>query len=185
MHSVDFINGNAHDRDTLKRMKRIQRFLLLFAAGGGLAVAFSTSAFAQARWVAYEDALGTRVEYPEHIFSQRQGQEGGGPVYVSRDRRARLHIFSMKNPQAMSPREFMRSNFPAPRSSLTYDRVAQNFFAISTRKEGLIVYLRCNFSGSRGGTLHCVDIRYPVSEKKNWDGIVTRISWSLKPLPRS
>jgi hypothetical protein len=91
----------------------------------------------------------------------------------------------MKNPNAMSPSAFMRRNFPAPRSSLNYDRVAHNFFAISTRKAGLIVYLRCNFSAARGGTLHCVDIRYPASEKREWEGVVTRISRSLRPLPRT
>ena len=76
----------------------------------------------------------------------------------------------------------MRSHFPAPRSTLTYDRVARNFFALSTRREGMIVYLRCNFSSARGETLHCVDIRYPVNEKRDWDGVVTRISRSLRPL---
>jgi hypothetical protein len=124
-----------------------------------------------------------RVEYPQHIFSERAGLEGGGPVYRSRDGRARLHMLSMENPKGLSPREFMRSHFPAPRSTLTYDRVARNFFALSTRREGMIVYLRCNFSSARGETLHCVDIRYPVNEKRDWDGVVTRISRSLRPLP--
>jgi hypothetical protein len=89
----------------------------------------------------------------------------------------------MDNPNALAPKAFMRSYFPASRSTLTYDRVAQNFFALSTRREGMIVYLRCNFSSARGGTLHCVDIRYPQNEKHAWDGVVTRISRSLRPLP--
>jgi hypothetical protein len=45
------------------------------------------------------------------------------------------------------------------------------------------VYLRCNFSSTRGGTLHCADIRYPINEKRDWDGVVTRISRSVRSLP--
>ena len=152
---------------------------LLVAAVGSAASPLS----AQERWTEYTDVRGTRVEYPQHVFSERKGAEGGGQVFATRDGRARLHMFAMENPKTLSPREFMRSYFPGPRSTLTYDRVAHNFFAISARREGMIVYLRCNFSSARGSTLHCVDIRYPINEKRDWDGIVTRISRSVRPLP--
>jgi len=105
-----------------------------------------------------------------------------GTAFVTRDGRARIHMYSMPNPKALAPSEFMRSEFPTSRSVLTYDRVARNFFAISTRLKGMIVYVRCNFSGTRE-SLHCVDIRYPQSEKVAWDDIVTRISRSVRPLP--
>ena len=160
-------------------MKRGQQLLFLIALGG-LAI---TPVSAQERWAEYIDPRGTRVEYPASIFSERAGSEGGGSVVVRRDGRARLHMFSMQNPKALSPGAFMRSYFPARRSTLTYDRVARNFFALSMRRDAMIVYLRCNFSDSAGGTLHCVDIRYPANEKRAWDPIVTRISRSLRPLP--
>ena len=131
----------------------------------------------------FTDVRGTRVEYPQDLFSEPKAEEVPGRVFTSRDGRARLHIFSMDNPQRLSPRAFMQSQFPAHRSTLTYDRVARNFFAISTRREGMIVYLRCNFSSAAGGSLHCVDVRYPIGEKRAWDGTVTRISRSLRPLP--
>jgi hypothetical protein len=53
----------------------------------------STLPSAQAGWVEYADALGTSVDYPQDIFSRQQGQEGGGPVYVSR-MDARAYMFS-------------------------------------------------------------------------------------------
>jgi hypothetical protein len=158
----------------------MRQYLLL--AASCLAMT-SCPAHAQRSWVEYRDGRGTRVEYPQDIFSIQAGAEGGGQVLTTRDGRARLHMFSMENPKALAPREFMRSHFPASRSTLTYDRVARNFFAVSTRREGMIVYLRCNFSSARGGTLHCVDIRYPQDEKRAWDAIVTRISRSVRPLP--
>ncbi len=137
-----------------------------------------------ASWAVYKDAQGTLVEYPPDVFSvaQEQGGQEPGRVFSSEDERARLHVYSLPNPKALSPAAFVRANFPARRSTLTYDRVSRNFFALSTRRDGMIVYLRCNFSARRGSNLHCVDIRYPASEKSDWDGIVTRISRSLRPL---
>jgi hypothetical protein len=65
---------------------------------------------------------------------------------------------------------------------LNYDRVAQKFFAVSTNRARTVLYRRCNFSGNRGGTMHCIDLAYPLSEKRAWDAPVTRISRSLRPL---
>jgi hypothetical protein len=142
----------------------------------------TSSASAQHSWNRYTDARGTSIEYPADLFSTPERAETGH-AFITRDGRARIHMYSMPNPKALAPAEFMRQHFPANRSVLTYDRVSRNFFAISTRLNGMIVYMRCNFSGASGGALHCVDIRYPEREKRAWDGIVTRISHSVRPLP--
>ena len=117
------------------------------------------------------------------MFSESKGAEGGGEVFATRDGRARLHMFSMENPKRIRVGTSCATISLVKIDPLTYDRVAHNFFAVSTRREGMIVYLRCNFSSARGGTLHCADIRYPVNEKRDWDAIVTRISRSVRPLP--
>jgi len=155
-------------------------------AGGVLAHAPASAQAQSHSWTAYRDERGTRVDYPRDIFSVARGRgEGGvGHVFESGDGRARMHVYSIPNTNALSPAQFLRSRFPTSRSALSYDRVARNFFAVSSRRGDTIVYLRCNFSGSAGGTLHCVDLRYPAREKRAWDGVVTRISRSLRPLPR-
>jgi hypothetical protein len=142
---------------------------------------FAGPATAQYNWNRFTDARGTSIEYPADIFSSPERAQIG-KAYVSRERRARIHMYSMPNSKALTPAEFMRSQFPGPRSMLTYDRVARNFFAISTRRQGTIIYMRCNFSRNQGGTMHCVDIRYPQNEKAAWDDVVTRISRSVRPL---
>jgi len=156
--------------------------------GRGLLIVFAmlhcSPATAQERWITYTDPSGTRIEYPADIFAIRTRAETG-EAFTTRDGRARIHMYSMANRRALTPREYMRNHFPASRSILTYDRVAKNFFAISTRRDGMIVYVRCNFSRSRGATLHCVELRYPEQEKAAWDGIVTRISRSVRPLTKS
>ena len=155
---------------------------VILIAGAGACAARAESA--AATWAIYRDAQGTSVEYPRGVFSveQEPSEQEPGRVFGTADGRARFHVYSLPNPNALSPGAFMRANFPAQRSALTYDRVSQNFFALSTRRDGMIVYLRCNFASARASTLHCVDIRYPVNEKRDWDGIVTRISRSLRPL---
>lgn len=142
---------------------------------------FAGPALSQYHWSRFTDSRGTSIEYPADIFATPERAEIG-KAYVSRGGRARIHMYSMPNPKALTPAEFMRTRFPGPRSMLTYDRVARNFFAISTRRQGMIVYMRCNFSRYQGGTLHCVDIRYPQIEKEAWDDVVTRISRSVRPL---
>jgi hypothetical protein len=155
--------------------------VILMAGADASAAQAETAA---ASWAIYRDAQGTSVDYPRNVFSvvQEPNEQEPGRVFSTEDGRARFHVYSLPNPGALSPGAFMRANFRAQRSALTYDRVSQNFFALSTRRDGMIVYLRCNFSSARASTLHCVDIRYPVNEKRDWDGIVTRISRSLRPL---
>lgn len=158
---------------------------ILLAAAGALTCApcFAQTSARAVSWTVYTDERGTRIEYPNDIFSVARAGEGAGRVLTTRDGRARLQMYSVPNARALSPSAYMRSQFPADRSTLTYDRVARNFFAISSRRADTIVYLRCNFSGNAGGSLHCVDLRYPAAEKRAWDGVVTRISRSLRPLP--
>ena len=55
-------------------------------------------------------------------------------------------------------------------------RVTERFFVVSSFRNGLIWYNRCNFARR---TATCVLINYPASEKKQWDAVVTRISNSL------
>ena len=68
------------------------------------------------------------------------------------------------------------------RSALQYTRIARSFFAISSEREGVILYSRCNFSKRGRGAIHCFDLVYPQEEKRSWDAVVTRISLSLRPL---
>ena len=150
----------------------------------GAAVCAAQTESSAAGWAIYRDAQRTSVEYPQDVFSveQEPSEQEPGRVFSTEDGRARLHVYSVPNVNALSPGAFVRANFPSQRSTLTYDRVSRDFFAVSTRRDGMIVYLRCNFSSGSASSLHCVEIRYPANEKRDWDGIVTRISRSLRPL---
>lgn len=137
-------------------------------------------------WTLYTDELGTRVEYPRNIFSVEAGSHdvGRGRDFTTSDGRGQLAIYVQPNPKRHTPASYLREHFRGSRSALNYDRVAPRFFALSTNRGTTILYRRCNFSENRGGTIHCVDISYPLGEKRAWDDTVTRISRSLRPLDR-
>jgi hypothetical protein len=119
------------------------------------------------------------VEYPSELFSiLNAGQSPEDSVFTTGDGRARLNIFALRNERDESPAQYLRRVYPGDRKRLDYDRVAPNFFAVSENNGARIFYRRCNFVSR---TIHCIDLSYPRREKQEWDGIVTRISLTLRP----
>jgi len=128
--------------------------------------------------------FGTRVEYPAGIFSVSDGKSevGTGERLSTEDQRASLTIYARVNEAGETPASYLRKNLRMPNSVIQYRRVTPSFFAISTERQGMIYYSRCNFNALRRAAIHCLDLVYPRSEKRAWDAIVTRISLSLRPL---
>jgi hypothetical protein len=160
------------------------RGLLLLSSFTLALITLPQKAPAQSGWITYADEVGTRVEYPSDVFSRNSGSPeiGTGKRFSTADGRAHLSIYTVPNSRGQSPASYLKTNMKGPRRTLNYDRVARNFFAVSTNRNGRVLYRRCNFSRNRGGTMHCIDLAYPLSEKRAWDSPVTRISRSLRPL---
>jgi hypothetical protein len=125
--------------------------------------------------------FGTTVQFPAALFDTPQGQpqQGRGQRFRTADGRAQLSIYSLRNDQALTPASYLRGNLQVPRQSLYYQRIAPNFFAISANHQNMIYYSRCNFVR---GAIHCIYVIYPRGEKRAFDGPVTRMSRSLRPL---
>jgi hypothetical protein len=130
------------------------------------------------------DGFGTQVDYPAGIFAVSEGKadKGVGERLRSADGRAVLTIYSRENDTEETPASYLKNNLRLARGALDYERVTPTFFAISSVRQGLIYYSRCNFSSEMGGAVHCFDLVYPQREQRAWDPIVTRISRSLRPL---
>jgi hypothetical protein len=62
----------------------------------------SSPAAAQHHWIQYTDGRGTRIEYPADLFVTPEHTEIG-KAFVTRDGRARIHMYSMPNPKALGP----------------------------------------------------------------------------------
>jgi hypothetical protein len=128
--------------------------------------------------------FGTTVDYPAAIFSEPAGkaEKGTGERFNSADGRYTLTIYALENADGDTPASYLRKNLRMPRSAIDYERVTRSFFAISVERQGTVLYSRCNFASGDGGTVHCIDLVYPQDVARDWDGIVTRISRSLRPL---
>jgi hypothetical protein len=123
---------------------------------------------------------GTAVEVPVAIFSKDAGspENGSGQRLTTGDGRADLTIQAIPNPAGDSPAKFLAKMQPP--SAIVYKRVTSDFFVVSSVRNGKIWYDRCNRSSGSGGYMNCIQINYPAAEKRQWDGIVTRISHSLE-----
>lgn len=142
-----------------------------------VAMLWPLSATAQQNWQRYVVAeTGSGVDVPRHIFTEEAGkpETGYGALFLTPDRRANLTIQSLRNDANDTPSVFLAKKRPP--SDLVYRRVTPNFFVVSSFRNDLIWYNRCNFAGR---SITCVLINYPAAEKKRWDATVTRISHSL------
>lgn len=119
---------------------------------------------------------GAAVDVPRDIFSEEAGkpETGFGTRFLTSDRRANLTVQSTRNDANDTPAAFLAKKNPPP--GVVYRRVTPAYFVISSFRDRLIWYDRCNFAG---GYVTCVLINYPAAEKKRWDTVVTRISNSL------
>ena len=128
-------------------------------------------------WSRYQvPETGAAVDIPMSIFSEPAGkpEAGYGGRFFTSDRRADLTVQSVPNDAGFSPAVFLaRQN---PPSNIVYKRVTPRFFVVSSFRKGKIWYNRCNFAGR---FINCVLINYPAAEKRQWDGVVTRISNTL------
>jgi hypothetical protein len=128
-------------------------------------------------WSELANRRGATVEFPGGLFAREGADEPSKLSFSTADGASRFELFSIENTRRETPAQFAR-RAENGRERLSYKRIADNFIAASTIKDGRILYRRCNFSR---GMIHCVDVRYPAVEKRAWDEIVTRISLSLRP----
>lgn len=118
---------------------------------------------------------GASADVPVSVFSEEAGKPdtGYGRRFLTSDRRANLTIQSVSN-EGRSPAQFLAEKNPP--AGIVYKKVTGRFFVVSSFRNDMIWYNRCNFAGAYA---NCILINYPADEKRRWDGIVTRISNTL------
>jgi hypothetical protein len=162
----------AIDEGMLETIMRMQYCLaalaLMFSAG--------IAAAQPARWQRYVvPETGASADIPVSVFSEAAGkpEAGYGRRFLTPDRRANLTIESVPN-EGLAPARFLATKNPP--SNIVYKKITDRFFVVSSYRNNMIWYNRCNFAGPYA---NCVLINYPAAEKRQWDGIVTRISNTL------
>jgi hypothetical protein len=156
---------------------KLRNLLLGLTLASSPAMALDRPQDSQDGWQRYAiGETGAHVDVPTAIFSKDGGpsQTGSGRRFLTSDGRANLTVQSVANEANDTPAAFLARMQPP--SGIVYKRVTSNFFVVSSFRDRAIWYNRCNFSG---GFAQCVLINYPASEKRRWDGVVTRISTTL------
>jgi hypothetical protein len=134
------------------------------------------------QWAAVnEPKLGTTVDVPRGVFSTTDGHavKQVGRRYKTPDGRAKVAIWTQRNTRHDTPSSYLHRTFNIPRASVDYERSTADFAVVSGLFGTKVYYLRCNYS-PRSGSFHCFDLAYPAREKQLWDGVVTRMSRSLR-----
>jgi hypothetical protein len=141
-------------------------------------LAFPLAASAQSMvWQKYAvPETGANVDLPTTIFSKDAGQtdQGYGRRFMTPDGHATLAVQSIPNVAHDSPATFLAKKHPP--SNIAYKRITSRFFVVSSFRNDSIWYDRCNFAGR---FINCVLVNYPAAEKRQWDGIITRLSHTL------
>jgi hypothetical protein len=116
------------------------------------------------------------VDLPTGLFSKDAGlpEQGRGRRFTTADNRATLAVQSTENKDHDTPAAYLAKKHPP--SNIVYKHVTDDFFVVSSFRNDLIWYDRCNFAGRN---ISCVLVNYPAAEKRQWDGVITRISHSL------
>jgi hypothetical protein len=141
-----------------------------------LALSCVAAAAQPASWRRYVvPETGASVDIPLTIFTEDAGkpETGYGARFLTSDRRANLTVQSVSN-EGLAPARFFAAKNPP--SDIVYKKITDRFFVASSFRNNMIWYNRCNFAGPYA---NCVLINYPAGEKRQWDGIVTRISNTL------
>jgi len=130
-------------------------------------------------WGRYRDRnFGMVFDFPAHIFPLKSVQQGGeGVLFSTPDGRAHLRVFGFRNRANQMPRDHLSQIANFEQAKFTYVRTTRRFFVASGTRNGMIFYRRCNFF--RGKRVGCLQLDYPVQDKRAWDNVVTRISLSL------
>jgi hypothetical protein len=160
----------------MSRIPEVHAMKIAATAALAIALGGAAGASAQPGWSTYRiSETGTSVDIPVSIFTKTAGKpDGYGQRFRSADGGAALTVQSAPNASGDSPAVFLAKKRPP--ANIIYKRVTPSFFVVSSIKGDKIWYDRCNFSGR---FVHCVLLNYPASEKRQWDGVVTRISHSL------
>lgn len=130
-------------------------------------------------WKSFEGKDGLSVRYPAGIFVADAGptERGTGRKLKSQDGRYEFAAYSLANADSDTPRSFLQKNLLMSQGGLIYRRATKKFFVISSIRNERIFYSRCNFTNR----IHCIYLEYPQPDKVAWDGIVSRVSYSLRP----
>lgn len=133
------------------------------------------------RWDAYANPrYGTHLLYPADLFGRGVESDNGDGVTMRAADGATLAIFGANNINNDTPRRYVQGLIAGDRryARLSYQFVRPDFAVLSGISGGRLFYERYAFA--RGGTIHAFVLEYPMAQRARYDGLVARMSASLR-----
>jgi hypothetical protein len=162
-------------------MKIVNSFGCAFALIAALGCGPAISAAQEVGWDDYYDsAYGCRLDYPGALFSAESSEPGKPKRFSASQEDIYFRVLGMENVSSWTPQnikeEYLNANMPG---DVTYQRTKDEFLVLSGYRGSNIFYTKVAVSEDR--RIVCIlDITYPRSLKKRFDGIVTRMSHSFE-----
>ncbi len=149
-------------------------FLILLVAGAAV------SAAAQQEYKTYtNDRFGFSVAYPADYKAGEEPENDDGLVFTSPDGTAEIRVWAGYNVLDQDLNAKLSSDSAAVDGKIKYHLIKNNNGYFSSEKDGMIYYQRTLFRVN-SEVFYNVRIRYPKSQKKNFDAVVKRVVESLR-----
>jgi hypothetical protein len=133
------------------------------------------------QWDTYANPrFGTRLTYPSDLFASRVESDNGDGVTMSAADGATLAVFGAHNATEATPAQYVRGlvRGGGRYSHISYRLVRPRLAILSGTSGGKIFYERYSFLSD--GTIHAFVLQYPLAARSRYDGLVARISASLR-----
>jgi hypothetical protein len=161
-------------------MMAASRFICALA----LTSAFSFLPLASAQgldWGVYNDEVhGCRLEYPLGLFSRDPEEPGEPQRFSGDDESTYFRVMGAENAARWTTSDiknkYLRADMPG---DVTYQRTKREFLVLSGYRDEGIFYTKVVVSDDQH-TACILDITYPRSRKKEFDPIVTHMSYSFE-----
>jgi hypothetical protein len=120
----------------------------------------------------------TEVDVPLALFevSRPLRQGADGHLFQTRDGRVELRVSGSSAPRIVGSFDAYRRMVARDEPTMSYRAGGKSWFVLSGRQGGEIRYTKVI---ERCGAAHSIFFRYPASQKRRYDPIVSRVSSSL------
>jgi len=161
-------------------MRIALRFLCALAFAGTPSVSSRVSA-QDLDWGTYKDEVhGCRLEYPLALFTRDPEEPGEPQRFSGQDDLTYFRVMGAENSAKWTTKDikekYLRADMPG---DVIYERTKREFLVLSGYRDDLIFYTKVAVSDDQH-TACILDITYPRSRKKEFDDIVTRMSYSFE-----
>lgn len=151
---------------------------------GPMAIALAQSARDLGQWATYRNPkFGFAIEYPAGVLvPDPRPAPDAGALFASADGKIRLLASAGSNETSESIesyREFVLKEIYIG-AAIDYAPVRKSWFVLSGTKDGETFYERITFA-CEGRVIYGWQLRYPTSERVQFDRVVERIHRSYKP----